>query len=95
MTHGCMVAWLQRFGCRARIEVVHHGSGLVSDVFVTNDHCHDHVTDNFVIFKDVVVDKMKELCGKGLPPQAIRAGVVDDLLGGDDAMSNVPTLRQV
>ena len=86
---------VQKYNCQARLKIVHKGRLETSEIYAAHSHTHDSSRDTSSIFKQKVVDKMKEACARGCPPEEVRLAVVDDLFQGNDKHEDVPSKKQV
>ncbi len=85
----------QKFGCPARLRVLHRGDQEVSEIWSAQVHRHDVKADLSSVFKVRVSDVMHDLCSKGLTVAKIRVVLCDDLCEGNDNHPELPPHIQV
>jgi len=85
----------QKFGCLARLRVLHRGDQEVSEIWSAQVHRHDDEADLSSVFKVRVSNVMHELCRKGLTSAKIRIVLCDGLCEGNDNHPGLPSHIQV
>ena len=70
---------LNKFSCRARLDVVHRGDQCISQIRSAHAHRQDADLDNSFVFKTRVLDIMGDFCIKGLSVCKIRVVLCDEM----------------
>jgi len=85
----------QKFGCPARLRVLHREDEQISEIWNAQVHRHNVEADLSLVFKVRVSDVMHDLCSTGLTAAKIRVVLCDKLFEGNDQHPELPSRIQV
>ena len=90
-----LLFFMQKFKCPARLRILHRGDIEASEIWMAKEHSHCDYSDTSSVFKFRVLERMKDLCSKGVVASRIRVTICDELCDGDDKHPDLPTTIQV